>query len=933
MTVAGCGGGGQSSSNNRPGPGADPVPTGTAKFTVDVKTGKVTVTPLGKASAEARAIFSGAAVSFSTGDLTIDSGELTRRVLAVALRNNRNEPINGPFRLLFGPFKTLANPNLDQRLNTTVTTVAGSGSLGYADGFGTSAAIKQPSNSIYDPNSGALYFGTSDGKIRRVKNGTVSTIATGFSKPSAMCFPPSRDGGLNFTTLAVVDSGTNKLSTVDIFTGAVRPVLGTGTNASTDGFTGTASFATPMGIMPVTVYETDSGPMATYLITDSVTGKVRFVSPGINPATNQLELGVSTVATGLNKPMAIGGLSAYWQGHVAIAESGANRINIMVIPNGGPGVSVGTIGTGVAGSADGSGATATFNGVQGMVCVPGSAIYVADTVNNKIRQILLSPDGTIGTPANWTVATLAGSGALGSADGAGNVATFNVPAGISVTPSGHLLVSDTGANKIRDLAYNTGSLPIQVGSGGGTVPPDPVRLANPSGFAPGTIAQPYILAQNFVGPGQQINLEPWSLIVPNGVNYFEFTVTVESITSTEAPPNAVNNPGPAVAPGSPAVLVRTYSGGAAPSFNNGSLAEAGFGAISSSVVDNNGTIWIADTANNAIRRIGDAYRNTGGSTGGGTGGGGDGTIRDLVTTIAGVVGIPGTTDGAGPAAQFNAPTGIACSPDGTVIYVADSGNHTIRRIVHPPLNTVTDPSDPAYYSVTTVAGVAGTAGFADGLGSVAKFNKPYALTMSQFGDLFITESVGNRVRRLSVAGADPFVPSVYTVTTVAGDTSTAAPVAGSADGTGAIARFSDPRGIGIANTGDLYVADRGNHRVRRIAVGGVVTTLAGSVAGYGDSDTGSAAKFTAPTGVSVVPSGYIFVADSGNKLIRRISQAGTVRTVAGTGVAGNLDGTGNSAQFSANLATLLALPSGDLLVPDGPRLRVVERIISTGDSH
>ena len=145
--------------------------------------------------------------------------------------------------------------------------------------------------------------------------------------------------------------------------------------------------------------------------------------------------------------------------------------------------------------------------------------------------------------------------------------------------------------------------------------------------------------------------------------------------------------------------------------------------------------------------------------------------------------------------------------------------------------------------------------------------------MDSSSDLYVSDYLNRLVRKVSNAGV---------VSTVAGG---AAQLTGSADGTGATASFFNPAGIAMDSSGHLYVADSYNHRIRKISPEGVVSTLAGTVACYNNflEGTGATAKFYFPTGVAVDTSGNVFVADQLNHRIRMITSAGVVSTLAGVG--------------------------------------------------
>ena len=124
--------------------------------------------------------------------------------------------------------------------------------------------------------------------------------------------------------------------------------------------------------------------------------------------------------------------------------------------------------------------------------------------------------------------------------------------------------------------------------------------------------------------------------------------------------------------------------------------------------------------------------------------------------------------------------------------------------------------------------------------------------------------------------------------------------AGNVDGTGSAARFDDPSGVAVDSAGNVYVADTGNHTIRKVTAGGVVTTLAGLADSPGSADgTGSAARFNSPRGVAVDSGGNVYVADTGNRTIRKVTAGGVVTTLAGLAdSSGSADGTGSAARFN-----------------------------------
>ena len=215
----------------------------------------------------------------------------------------------------------------------------------------------------------------------------------------------------------------------------------------------------------------------------------------------------------------------------------------------------------------------------------------------------------------------------------------------------------------------------------------------------------------------------------------------------------------------------------------------------------------------------------------------------VVTTIAGTVSAFGSTDGTGAAARFLWPNGI--TTDGANLYVTDAENYTIRKIV---ISTG---------AVTTIAGTAGVTGSDDGVGSAALFNWPAGIT-TEGDNLFVVDEDSHTIRKIFI--------STGAVTTIAGT----AGVSGSADGTGAAASFIRPQGI-TTDGANLFVVDGDAHTVRKIVIStGVVTTIAGTAGEVGSADgTGAAARFNGLDGVTTDGTS-LFAADNYNNTIRKI---------------------------------------------------------------
>lgn len=343
--------------------------------------------------------------------------------------------------------------------------------------------------------------------------------------------------------------------------------------------------------------------------------------------------------------------------------------------------------------------------------------------------------------------------------------------------------------------------------------------------------------------------------------------------SISYPSSNVNFPvGTAIAPLTPLnvggavndyVQVTTLAGSGIDGFVNGAGASAQFSGPSGITALSNGTVFVADEGNHLIRRIS--------STG-------------TVTTLAG--GGAGTfADGTGSGASFYFPCGVARDNQGNII-VADKGNNRIRRVTPSGI-------------VTTIAGN-GSFSFADGLANMASFFSPRGVATDAQGNIYVADANNHRIRRISPSGQ---------VTTLAGSG-----IPGLVDGFGGSASFNSPASVALGDSGNLYVSDYANHRIRRLSPNGQVTTWAGNEPACTDGPL-AMANFFNPGGMVTDAAGNIYVADAANHRIRKIAPNGTVSTVAGNGVPGFANGSGTAATF--NTPTDVALDAaGNIYVAD-----------------
>jgi len=253
-----------------------------------------------------------------------------------------------------------------------------------------------------------------------------------------------------------------------------------------------------------------------------------------------------------------------------------------------------------------------------------------------------------------------------------------------------------------------------------------------------------------------------------------------------------------------------------------------------------------------------------------------------VSTLAGSGNI-GSANGTGTGASFYYPYGVAVDGSGNV-YVADTYNELIREIS--PGGTVTTLSG---------SGFVGT--------NPGNYDMPYGVAVDGSGNVYVADTYNQAIRKISGGTASTF----------AGQPA----IPGSTNATGTSARFDYPEGVAVDGSGNVYVADTGNQLIREITPGGVVSTLAGSAGVTGAANgTGTAALFNSPTGVAVDGLGNVYVADSGNDLIRKITSGGVVSILAGSaGVTGSTNGTGASALFRVPIGVAVD-GSGNVYVAD-----------------
>ena len=778
--------------------------------------------------------------------------------------------------------------------NRRVTTLAGNGSTGTANGTGSAARFNETAG-IWADGSGNLYVAERNNfAIRKV------VIATG-----------------GVTTIAGLP-------------GTSGTVNGTGTSARFGELGGL------WGDGAGSLYVADAGNHA-----------IRKIDITTNPAT------VSTFAgligsTGLvddtatdarfNEPWGVWGDTG---GNLYVGEDTNHTVRKIIIAT----QVVSTLaGSSALGTADGNGSVARFNRPRGLWGDDNGALYVSEVGNDSIRKIDLTSNPVV-------VSTIAGvkAGGGGFADGIGTAAEFDFPNALFGDAT-YLYIVDDNNHVIRRMRFSDSAVTTLVGfvndadfvDGTGALTPTPtttdipatndvsdrflVQSLDPNSpilsktvtvTVTGTPTLTTVSANSGLqGTSNSITLTgtgfvPGGTAVDSGAGVTVSAVNVASTTSLTA--TFTIDVGAALGARNVSVTTdvgtsgfQTYTVNIAAPIITGitpgsgtqgdtvSVTIEGTSFTGTSVNVSGGAVTVPSFSVDSLTQISAVLvlSSTAGvptvtvTTSSGTSApfpftitaSGIATAGDFdAITLAGSEGF-GSEDGTGPAAAFDNPFGVFS--DGTNVYVTDHDNHTIRKIV---ISTGV---------TTTLAGEPGVSGSADAAtGSDARFNNPAGIWGDGGSNLYVADISNNTIRKVTTAGV---------VTTIAGD---ASQPAGSTNATGPAARFSSPFGIWGNGSGDLFVTDQLNHTIRKITSAAVVTTLAGSAGISGTANgAGSSGRFNGPSGIT--GSGTtLYVADTNNHTIRSIdtSSGNTVATLAGSaGVPGFVDNsTLSSARFDA----------------------------------
>jgi sugar lactone lactonase YvrE len=644
---------------------------------------------------------------------------------------------------------------------------------------------------------------------------TISTFAGGALPVNI----PGTSASLNAPRAVAVDgSGNiffvdeNDVLRLDATTGVVTLAAGNGTA----GFSGDNGPATSAQLSPVGVAVDSVGNL---YIADTVNNRIREVSNGV---ITTVAGGGSGQTIGDNGPATSAsiyspyGVAVDSVGNLYITDTSNNLIRKVsngVITTVAGSLPVYPAGPGVGplsgdNGDNGPATSALLSDPEGVAVDSAGNLYIAETANSRVRKV-----------SNGVITTVAGNGTEGFSgdNGPAISAQLNGPQGVAVDSAGNLYIADKGNSRIRKVS--NGVITTVAGNGtpgysGDNGPATGAQLAGPWGVAVDSTGNLYI-ADGFFGNSDTIFQGNRIREVSNGV-----------ITT--------------VAGGGTLV-----AGGGAPSGDNGPATSVQLYLPSSVALDSAGNVYIADTGNNRIRKV----------------------ANGVITTVAGN-GTAGFSGDNGPAtgAQLALPESVAVD-SAFNLYIADNANNRIRKVS----NGV----------ITTVAGSNGTHGFSgdNGPATSAELNSPQGVAVDSAGNLYIADYLNFRVRKVTNG----------VITTVAGNG-----MAGfdGDNGPATSAQLYGPSGLAVDSAGNLYIADYGNNRIRKVS-NGVITTVAGVgfvfPPTFGDNGPAASAQLSSPDGVAVDSAGNLYIADTGDYLIRKVAN-GVITSVAGNAFPGGFSG-------------------------------------------
>jgi hypothetical protein len=537
------------------------------------------------------------------------------------------------------------------------------------------------------------------------------------------------------------------------------------------------------------------------------------------------------------------GIAVDGVGNIYIADTSNNRIRKINISTGIITTVAGNGNFGFSGD-NGPATSASLSVPYGVIVDSAGNIYIADSFNNRVRKVDAST-GVI-TPVAGN-----GTGGFSGDNGPATSASLYIPTSVSVDSAGNIYIADSNNNRIRKVNASTGIITTVAGNGtlgfsGDNGPATSASIANPHGVSMDTAGNVYIA----------------DLLAIRKVNASTGIITTVAGNGTLG-----------------------FSG------DNGPATSASIADPHGVSIDAIGNIYIADTYNQRIRKVN-------ASTG-------------LITTVAG----NGTAVGDnGPAtlSSLYFPNGVSIDAAGN-IYIADTNNNRIRKV------------DVSTGVITTVAGN-GTQGFSgdNGAATSASLYYPTGVSVDEAGNIYIADSSNNRIRKVNA--------STGIIMTVAGNGNH---IFSGDNSPATSASLSGPYGVIVDSAGNIYIADQGNHRIRKVSAStGVITTVAGNGTGGfgGDNGPATSASLYGPKNVTIDAVGNIYIADMGNHRIRKVNAStGIITTVAGNGTLGFGGDNGPATLASLFQPASVSIDSaGNIYIADESNQRIRKVNASTG---
>ena len=846
--------------------------------------------------------------------------------------------------------------NRIRKINTSgiISTIAGTGTGGFTGdgGAATAAELYAVANMIFDA-AGNLYFADeANSRIRKITtagiintvagNGTSGYSGDGGAATSAELMQPSGvvlDGTGN---LYIADQGNNRVRMVNA-SGIISTYAGNGTG----GFSGDGGAATAAELFGPAIIVLD--PAGNLCVADYGNYRIRKIAPG-TPAVAAIS-GATTVAAGSTITLTDATSGGTWSssstatatvssgGVVSGVAAGTVFITYSVSNSCGTNAAIYAVtvtssssstcniittiaGTGTSGfTGDGGAATAAELNQPYAVVIDGSGnVYISDELNQRIRKVT----------AAGIISTIAGNGTAGfSGDGGpATAAEINDVAGLALDIAGNLYLSDGLNRRIRKI-NTSGVITTVAGNGTGGYTGD-------GGAATAAEISPNGLAVDWAG----------NIYIAEPGNARVRKVNTSGIISTVA-----------------------GSGSSGFSGDGGAATAAVLNSPMNVAVDGANNFYIADAGNNRIRKVNSAgviSTIAGNGTAAYAGDGGAATAAELnypiavavdpannvyisdysnfrirevspsgiISTIAGN-GTGGTTGDGGPAtaAEVSTPAGIAIDNLGNV-YFPSQGGMRVRKITTGSVSVaaISGASTVASGSSITLTDATSGGSWTSGNTSIATVSSTGSVTGVAVGSAVITYAVtnscGTAVAAFEVTVTSSSSTSCNVITTYAGNGTGA--YAGDG-GTATAAEINNPNGMCYDASGNLYVADEGNARIRKITPAGVVSTYAGNgTTGFtGDGGAATAAELTGPTGVAFDASGNLYILDGGTSHVRKVTPAGIISTVAGSGISGYTGdgGAATAARIFCPNGGVAIDPSGNLYIADNSNNRI--RKVST----